>query len=285
MKGDAGVGLAQRRPLPCASCTRFSPNKACPAAISGAIASASCILAMAISCTDPAVRRATFSACDMPSRTADRRTAAAFISSLCPFIGAAIRGAMRQGQGKIPSIWLMTDERVGDADLLRAVDRLPRGSAVIFRHYSLPERERRALFGTYQACCAPPPCPDIIGGRSRAGAGLARGRPPWPRRQAAPRPLRLAAQRAGPRSSRTCRGTTSRGRMRCSSHRFSPPARIRGANALGPSRFAALTRQARVPAIALGGVKKRHAALVRMLSASGYAAIDGLSARPATTSS
>ena len=39
----------------------------------------------------------------------------------------------------------MTDERQGDG-LWTAIERLPRGSGVIFRHYSLPPAERRALF-------------------------------------------------------------------------------------------------------------------------------------------
>src|SRR5690606_18916823 len=84
------------------------------------------------------------------SRTLPSRSAA-FISLLCPFIGAAIRGAMRQGQGKsrgqIPRLWLMTDERIGEAALLRAVARLPRGAAVVVRHYRLDAAARRALFG------------------------------------------------------------------------------------------------------------------------------------------
>jgi thiamine-phosphate pyrophosphorylase len=44
----------------------------------------------------------------------------------------------------LPRLWLMTDERQGEA-LWRAVDRLPRGSGIVFRHYSLPPRERSAL--------------------------------------------------------------------------------------------------------------------------------------------
>lgn len=45
----------------------------------------------------------------------------------------------------LPRIWLMTDERMGDR-LWAAIDRLPRGSGVVFRHYSLPLADRRALF-------------------------------------------------------------------------------------------------------------------------------------------
>ena len=45
----------------------------------------------------------------------------------------------------LPRLWLMTDERLGDR-LLDAVARLPGGAGIVFRHYSLAEQERRALF-------------------------------------------------------------------------------------------------------------------------------------------
>lgn len=49
-----------------------------------------------------------------------------------------------------------------------------------------------------------------------------------------------------------------------------------GAKPLGSARFAALARLSPVPVIALGGVKPRHAGLIRRLGAAGFAAIDGL---------
>ena len=51
---------------------------------------------------------------------------------------------MRRRQ-PLPRLWLMTDERQGEG-LWRALERLPRGAGIIFRHYSLPAGERRALF-------------------------------------------------------------------------------------------------------------------------------------------
>jgi thiamine-phosphate pyrophosphorylase len=45
----------------------------------------------------------------------------------------------------LPRIWLMTDPRFGD-ELPDAIRRLPIGSGVIFRHYELEDRRRRALF-------------------------------------------------------------------------------------------------------------------------------------------
>lgn len=45
----------------------------------------------------------------------------------------------------MPQIWLMTDERLGPA-LLSSVQALPRGGGIVFRHYSLPDARRHALF-------------------------------------------------------------------------------------------------------------------------------------------
>lgn len=45
----------------------------------------------------------------------------------------------------LPTRWLMTDERLGEA-LWEAVARLPRGGGVVFRHYGLPQAERRRIF-------------------------------------------------------------------------------------------------------------------------------------------
>lgn len=52
----------------------------------------------------------------------------------------------------LPRIWLMTDERFGD-DLLPAVQRLPRQSGVIFRHYATQYRARRDLFRQVLRIC------------------------------------------------------------------------------------------------------------------------------------
>ena len=47
----------------------------------------------------------------------------------------------------MPSIWLVTDERVASAVLLASAARLPKGrGGILFRHYRTGARERRALF-------------------------------------------------------------------------------------------------------------------------------------------
>lgn len=51
---------------------------------------------------------------------------------------------MAANQPPWPRQWLMTDERLGDR-LWGAVERLPAGSGIIFRHYSLGEADRLEL--------------------------------------------------------------------------------------------------------------------------------------------
>jgi thiamine-phosphate pyrophosphorylase len=50
----------------------------------------------------------------------------------------------------LPRLWLMTDERQGNG-LLSAVRKVPKGAGIVFRHYSLPQMERRALFDEVRA--------------------------------------------------------------------------------------------------------------------------------------
>jgi thiamine-phosphate pyrophosphorylase len=52
----------------------------------------------------------------------------------------------------LPKIWLMTDPRLGEA-LMAAVRKLPFGSGVVFRHYDLPDAQRRALFMQIARLC------------------------------------------------------------------------------------------------------------------------------------
>ena len=52
----------------------------------------------------------------------------------------------RKSPHPLPRLWLMTDERVAEAEMLAAVARLPRGAGIIFRHYSHSAEKRRVLF-------------------------------------------------------------------------------------------------------------------------------------------
>lgn len=51
---------------------------------------------------------------------------------------------MTQCQPRLPTLWLMTDERIDD--VLGAVAALPKGAGVVFRHHATPAKQRRALY-------------------------------------------------------------------------------------------------------------------------------------------
>ncbi len=51
---------------------------------------------------------------------------------------------MAANQPQWPGEWLMTDERLGDR-LWQAIDALPAGAGIIFRHYATPTEDRHRL--------------------------------------------------------------------------------------------------------------------------------------------
>ena len=161
-----------------------------------------------------------------------------------------------------PRLWLMTDERQGEG-LWLALERLPRGGGVVFRHYGIAGDERRALFTRLRSACrgrgltlvvAGAPLPGADGVHNRRGSGL---------RTASVHNLRelKAAERAG-------------------AHLvfLSPVFATRshpGRKTLGPRRFALLAHQAKVPVIALGGMDAQRFRSVG--GAYGWAGIDAWS--------
>lgn len=171
----------------------------------------------------------------------------------------------------LPTLWLMTDERLGEA-LWPALARLPRGSGVVFRHYSLTRPERRALFDRVRriargrrlvlvlagpAGLARAWRADGAHGRSpHRGAGLIRTSPAHDLRE-----LR-AAERAG-------------ADLLFVSPVFATRSHA-GARTLGRIGLARLARQTRVPVVALGGMTARRGRTIGASGAIGWAAIDGL---------
>src|SRR3954447_19397565 len=107
--------------------------------MSGRIASAPCVFDTAIRVTASGGRAARAAALAMPARTDASRS-----SADAPFMRAAIETGMGP-RHPLPRVWLMTDERQGEG-LWRALDLLPAGAGVVFRHHSLPARQRGALF-------------------------------------------------------------------------------------------------------------------------------------------
>lgn len=149
----------------------------------------------------------------------------------------------------------MTDERMGDR-LFNAIARLPRRSGIVFRHYSLPKRERKILLERVMKAAR-------HGGHIVTIGGTTHGR----RRGCITAPVHsvreaIAAERDG-------------AQLLFVSPVFATRSHL-GAKPLGRSRFGLLTRTSRVPVIALGGMTKRRARSLSAFGIYGWAAIDGL---------
>src|SRR5687767_13093687 len=89
-------------------------------------------------------------------------------------MAAAIGTAMPRRQ-PLPRLWLKTDERQGE-HLWAALERLPRGAGVVFRHYSLPPAERRALFDRVRRIARRRRLILLAGGKGLRGDGVHGGR-------------------------------------------------------------------------------------------------------------
>jgi thiamine-phosphate pyrophosphorylase len=169
----------------------------------------------------------------------------------------------------LPRLWLLTDERQGDA-LWSALRRLPRGSGVIVRHYSLPPKERVALFRRIR----------------RLGHGLVLA---WSGTEAQAQTLSAdAVYGTDPRPGRlprlypvhNAREITAADRADAALLFLSPvfPTRTHpGARPLGPLRFARLARTTGKPVVALGGMTSPRGRRMLSMGACGWAAVDGLS--------
>lgn len=177
-------------------------------------------------------------------------------------------------QPPVPDIWLVSDAR-NDAALEQALEWLPRGSGLIFRHYHLDPAARRARFAAlaraarrrgHRIVLSAPPAQARrwkADGAYGAPAMLARG----------PATLRLATVHS-------LRELAAAGRARADAVLVSPvfPTRSHpGGSILGPVRFRLLAARSAVPVIALGGMTAFRA---RRLGTRKWAAIQGLSQAP-----
>ena len=185
----------------------------------------------------------------------------------------------RRHRKKLPTIWLMTDERVTDAALLAAVARLPKGRAgIVFRHYRTEGKARRALFEAVRRVARRRRLVLLLAGDGRtAAAWRADG---WHGRDTrrAGRPMLHSMAAHDAREMMAVR--RGRADMVFVSPLF-PTRSHPGAASLSRVRFTALARQADRPVMALGGVQPGHRRMLRGIGAHGWAAIDGLvSERP-----
>ena len=182
---------------------------------------------------------------------------------------------MPRRQARPPSVFLMTDERIGDA-LWDALGRLPRGAGVVFRHYALPPGERRALFERVRCVARRRGLVLLLAGSPRQALGWkadgAHGRSPH---RVSPRPLLrtapahdrvewIAAQRRG-----------------CDLAFVSPLFATRshpGGRPLGVARAGLMIAAGRDHAVLLGGMTRARAESLRTMGFVRWAAIDAWSA-------
>jgi len=160
----------------------------------------------------------------------------------------------------LPRLWLMTDERQGEG-LWAALERLPKGAGVVFRHYGLAPGERRKLFERVRKIARRRRLFLLAGGGLR-GDGSHGGRGTGFRSASAHDLAELkTAERSG-------------ADLIFLSPAF-PTRSHPGARALGPVRFGLIAGQARIPVIALGGMDRRRAR--RLPQIYGWAGIDAWS--------
>lgn len=166
----------------------------------------------------------------------------------------------------VPRTLLLSDAR-NDERLESVLSRLPRGSALVFRHYHLPPAARRARFEALRRLCARRGVLVITAGEARGWR--ADGYYGAPQSLGCAQGLRLA-------TAHSLAEIGAAVRAQASAILLSPvfPTRSHpGAPVLGPLRFLHLARRSPLPIIALGGMTKRRAA---RLPVWGWAAIDGL---------
>ncbi|HEX4695371.1 thiamine phosphate synthase [Sphingomonas sp.] len=136
----------------------------------------------------------------------------------------------------------MTDERLGDG-LWPAIERLPRGSGIVFRHYATPADERRRIFARVVRLARARGLVVV-----RAGAWCGPGADGVHNRRGRGWRTKSAHSRAEARAA---------GRRGVDAVFVSPVFATRshpGAEALGPRRAERIARELPVAAIALGGM-------------------------------
>lgn len=163
----------------------------------------------------------------------------------------------------LPRVWMLTDERQGDA-MWEAAARLPRGAGVIVRHYSLPFAERAAMVGRFARLGLFVALAGSERDARRAGAQAVYGAG---QRRRLPRLYPVHNRREIGRAERT--GAALLFLSPVFATRSHP-----GGPTLGRSRFGRLAKAARAPVIALGGMTPRRFIRLRASGAQGWAAID-----------
>lgn len=193
--------------------------------------------------------------------------------------GSRAHGRRRSVWG-LPALVMMTEEARG-LDVLASAEALPRGSAVILRHYGA--QNRAALARALATLCRRRRLKLLIAGDARLALEVGAAGVHLPERLAHKvRACRLkrswlvtAAAHSWPALLRAARAGADAALL---APVFATPSHP-GRATLGPSRFAALVRRAPLPVYALGGIDARHARRLKASGAAGLAAVGALQAR------
>ena len=179
-----------------------------------------------------------------------------------------------------PRLWLMTDERVGDL-LWPALERVPRGCGIVFRHHRTPAADRRALFTRVQAIARRRRLVLVLAGDARLAA--------WWRADGVHGPAHRPGKRKLLHTAPAHDGRELVSAMRAGADVIflSPvfPTRSHpGARGMRPVRFGLLiqayrARQGEARIVALGGMGPGRARRMARLGAYGWAAINAWSDR------
>ncbi len=168
---------------------------------------------------------------------------------------------------QLPRLWLMTDERMGDA-VLASVAALPRGAGVIFRHYATPMPQRRTLFSAVRRIARARRLVLLLADTPAKARGWrsdgAHGKLPGSVTASAHNVSELVAARR-------------RGAACVFISPVFPTRSHVGEAALGRVGFGQLARQSHPRVIALGGMTRRKARSLSCFGIWGWAAIDALS--------
>ena len=179
---------------------------------------------------------------------------------------------MRRRHPPIPRLWLMTDERAGEA-LWTALAHLPRGSGVVFRHYATPHQERKKLFGKVGKMSKKYGHFLVVSRPERLGRGDGVHNPRRGRRRGTGHWLQTASAHSRREAVRAVRAGADAVFVSPVFATRSHP----GARALGRVGLGLMIRGLKVPVIALGGMDARRARSLRALKIHGWAGIDAWS--------
>lgn len=181
----------------------------------------------------------------------------------------------RQLHQTLPETWLFTDPRLGAA-LWSVLDRLPRGTGVVVRHYDLPRAERHALAKRIRTIARRRGLTLVVAGEAHDAMRLrADGvhRPAHAARRPATLPKSLIVTAAAHHRAELVAARRAGAALVFLSPVFETRSHPH-ARPLGPLRFGLLVHGGGVAVAALGGMSAHRYRRLRGLGASAWGAID-----------